>query len=85
MEWKLIGSYQKLVDKAKALLEKNICTKFYNETRPLYLEVGACGVGLGPGLLHMKDGMNCAQDEVADNTTMGPIAFNWLSVVTSHL
>ena len=42
--------------------------KFYDASRPLYLETDELGVGLRAGLLQVMDGMNCGHDEVPDNT-----------------
>ena len=49
--------------------------KFYDASKPLYLETGASGVNLGTGLLKARDGMNYGCDDVPDNATLHPIAF----------
>ena len=46
-------------DKAKAMIKEYACMKLYDETKPLYLEPNAYGVGLGAGLLQIRDGKNC--------------------------
>ena len=43
---------------------------FYNVARPLYLEIKPLSIGLGTGLLHVKDGMSCGHDEVPDNAIL---------------
>ena len=52
------GSYQTIFDIAKVLIKEDACMKFYDVTGPVYLETDASGVGLGAGLLHIRDGMN---------------------------
>ena len=54
MEQKIL----ELIDKARALIKEDACMKFYNKTRPLYLETDIYGVGLGARLLQIRDGMN---------------------------
>ena len=39
------------------------------------LETDNSGIVLRAGLLQVKDGMNCGQDEVLDNRGLYPIAF----------
>ena len=74
-DWMWSRIYQDLHDRAKKILMKDACMKFYDASRPLHLEIDASGVGLGDGLLQVKDGMNCRCDEVLENTTMHPNAF----------
>ena len=49
--------------------------KVYGETRPLYLETDVSGLGLGVGLLQIRDGINCPQDVALDNSMLRPITF----------
>ena len=44
--------------------------KYYDDLKPLYLESDASGIGLGVGLLQLREGMNCGSDDVSDNTTL---------------
>ena len=44
--------------------------KFYNESKPLYLETDESGVGLGAALLQMRDGATCQKDIAPDNTIL---------------
>ena len=45
--------------------------KFYNETKPLYLETDASGVGLGM----TRNGTSCIRDTAPDNNILRPITF----------
>ena len=49
--------------------------KFYDETKPLYLETNASGIGLGTTLLQTRDGETCPRDIAPDNTILRPITF----------
>ena len=82
--WKLTSSkvtwtwnvlYQQLFTKAKLLIKTDICMKFYNDTKPLYLEIDASRVGLGATLLQLHDNAMCQKGMVPDNTILHPIAF----------
>ena len=37
---------QTLFDKVESLIKDDVCMKFYSETKPLYLETDASGIGL---------------------------------------
>ena len=49
--------------------------KFYDDTKPLYLETDASRVGLGAALLQLHEGTLCQKDIVSDNTICHPIVF----------
>ena len=49
--------------------------KFYNERGLLYLEKDALGIGLGPVLLQISDGMKCPWDKAHHNSILCPITF----------
>ena len=49
--------------------------KFYDDTKPLYLETDASRVGLGAALLQTCEGTTCQKDTVPNNTILHPIAF----------
>ena len=46
MTWTWNTSYQQLFNKAKSIV-KDVCMKFHDDAKPLYLETDASGVGLG--------------------------------------
>ena len=49
--------------------------KFYDDTKLLYLETDASGVGLGTALLQLHDDTTCQKARVPDNVILGPIPF----------
>ena len=46
MTWTWNASSQQLFDKAKSLIKAEMCMKFYDDTKPLYLETDVSGIGL---------------------------------------
>ena len=54
-------------------MKDDVCMKFYNETKPLYLETDASGIGLITTLLQTIDGMTCPRDTAPQNTILEPI------------
>ena len=54
--WTWNVSYQSLFSKAELLVKSEICMTFYDDTKPLYLETDASGVGLGATLLQTQEG-----------------------------
>ena len=50
----------------------DMCMKFYDDAKLLYLETDATGVGLGVALLQMDKGTACQKDIVPDNTQSAP-------------
>ena len=75
VSWTWNASYQELFTKAKSLIKADMCMKFHNDTKPLYLEAGVSRVGLGAALLQLHEGAMCQKDVVPDNTILCPIAF----------
>ena len=49
--------------------------KIYDDTKLLYLEIDASGVGLGAALLQLCNNTTFQKDVVPDNTILHPIAF----------
>ena len=49
--------------------------KFYDDTKPLYLETDMFGVGLGAALLQLRDNTGCQKDTAPDNTILCPITY----------
>ena len=49
--------------------------KFYDETKPLYIETDTSAVGLGAALLQTRSNTNCHRDKALHNSTIGSIAF----------
>ena len=64
-----------MFNEAKSLMKVDMCMKFYNDTKPLYLETDASGIGLGVALLQMHEGTACQKDVAPDNTNLCLIAF----------
>ena len=52
-----------------------MCMKFYDDTKPLYLETDVSGIGLGAALLQLRGNMGCQKDTAPDNTILHPITF----------
>ena len=68
-------SYQPLFDKAKSIVKVDVCMKFYNDAKSLYLETDASGVSLGAALLQLCKNIVCPKGIAPDNITFYPIAF----------
>ena len=60
LSWSIYG-------KAKKIMKKDACMKFYDASRPLNLENDTSGVCLGTRLLQVSNGINCGHDEVPGN------------------
>ena len=66
---------QKIFNKAKSIIKGYTRMKFYDEIKPLYLEMDASGVELGATLLQTKSSTNCPSDDPPNNSIPRPIAF----------
>ena len=73
--WRWKASYQQLFDKAKSLIKAEVCIKFFDDTKLLYLETDASGVGLAAAILQLCNDTTCQRDMAPDNTSLRPIAF----------
>ena len=73
--WTWNASYQALFNKAKLLIISDICMKFYDDTKPLYVETDASRVGLGAAPLQTHEVRTCQKDTVPDNNVLCSIAF----------
>ena len=75
--------YQNLYHRAKKIIKKDACMKFYTTSKPLYLEPDVSCVSLGARLLMVRGSMNCGC-EVLDNTTLPPTAFASKSLLSAE-
>ena len=75
MAWTWNASYQQLFNKAKLLIKVDVCLKFYDDTKLLYLETDASGISLRAALLQLHDNTTCQKGTVPDNIILHPIAF----------
>ena len=73
--WTWNASYQALFNKVKLLIKSDMCMKFYDDTKLLYLETDASGVGLSAALLQMHKGTTCQKVTVPTNTILHAITF----------
>ena len=73
--WTWNASYQQMLNKAKSLTKAEVCMKFYDDTKLLYLEIDASGVGLGAALLKLCNNTAGQKGMAPDNTNLWPIAF----------
>ena len=74
MTWTTNTSYQQLFAKVKSFIKADMCMKFY-DTKLLYLETDASGVGLGAALLQLHDNTTWQKGMVPDNIILCPITF----------
>ena len=72
--WTWNASYQQLFTKVKSLIKVDICMKLYDDTKLLYIEADASGVGLGAALLQLHDNTTYHK-EMAPNALLCPTAF----------
>ena len=73
--WISDAVYQQQFEKAKTLIKGEMCMRFYNNNKPLYLKTDASGIGLGAALLQLRDNTSCQPHMALDNTILCPIAF----------
>ena len=63
-EWAWNATCQKILNKAKSVIKEDAYINFYDETKPLFLEMEASGVGVGAALLQTRSGNSCPRDKV---------------------
>ena len=73
--WMWKASYQQLFANAKSIIKADMCMKFYDNSKLLYLETDASGVGLGAALLQLHDNTVCQKGVAHQNIALRPIAF----------
>ena len=83
-EWTWNATYQKMFKKAKAIIKEGTCVKFYDETKPQYIEMDSSGVRLGVTLLQTRSNTRCPKDEAPDNSILRPIAFTSKSLTSAE-
>ena len=82
--WTWNTSYQDTYDKTKSLIKADACMEFYDETKSLYLETDASGIGLGAALIQTRDGSSCLKDSIPNNTILQPIVFTSKSLTCAE-
>ena len=75
MTWTGNTSYQQLFDNAKSIIKADVCMKFYDNSKPLYLETDASGIGPGVALVQLHDNTVCQVGVASQNITLCPSAF----------
>ena len=53
--WTLKRLYQEIYERAKSLVKEDMCMKYFDVRKPLYLETDAPGVVIGTTLLQVRD------------------------------
>ena len=75
-EWTWNAAYQKLFHRVNPIIKADTCMKFYDETKPLYLETDTSGVGLGASLLlQTTNGTSCPRHTAPYSNILQPITF----------
>ena len=82
--WTWNASYQHIYDKTTSLIKADACMKFYDETKPLYLEIDSSRIGLSAALLQTRDGTSCPKDSTPDNTILQLIVFASKSLTSAE-
>ena len=75
MTWTWNAYYQQLFDNAKSVIKADVYMKFFNNSKPHYLDTDASGIGLEAALLQLCDNTVCQMGVPPHNITLCPIAF----------
>ena len=73
--WTSNRLYQEIYERARSLIKEDICMKYYDVRKFLYLETDVSRVGLGATLLQIRDNLSCGYDGAPDNAMLQPTAF----------
>ena len=73
--WTWNASYQQLFTNAKSIIKADVCMKFYDNYKLLYLKTDASGIGLEAALLQLHDNMVCQKGVAPQNIALHSIAF----------
>ena len=68
--WTWNAAYQQQFKKEKSLIKADMCMKFYDDTKLLYLKTDASGIGLRAAILQLRDNTACQTHVVPDNTLL---------------
>ena len=68
--WTWDASYQQWCKKAKLVIRVEMCMKFYDDSKMLYLETDASIIGLWAALLQLRDKTGCQKGTVPDNAIL---------------
>ena len=66
--WTWNVSYQQMFNRAKSLIKAEVCMKFYDDAKPLYLGTDVSGFGLGAALLQLFNNTACQKGMAPENT-----------------
>ena len=72
------------IDKAKSIIKADVCMKFYDDAKPLYLETDASRVSLGVALLQLCNNTVCQKGMASDNIILHSIAFASKSLTSAE-
>ena len=78
------ASYQQPFTNSKSIIKADVCMKLYDNSKPLYLEIDASGIGLGAALLQLHDNMVCQKGVAPQNIALCPIAFTSKSLTDAE-
>ena len=71
--WTQSAFYQNLFNKVRSQIKDDACMKFYDETKPKYLETNVSGIGFEAALLQTRDEATYPRNIAPDNSVFRPI------------